>query len=133
MVTDSLYLGGSNSGFRAVTNADDGFIITGYASAYTNFSNVWVVKIDAIGNSIWSNEYGEEFNDGGNAVAWLSDGNIGVTGFSHLNPGNQDIIVLKIDNSGNEQWRKTFGGDERDIGHDIIPSENGVNFILIEH
>ena len=43
------------------------------------------------------------------SVQQAVDGGFVVTGRDGINAGIYDIFLLKIDGSGNEQWRKTFG------------------------
>ncbi len=41
----------------------------------------------------------------------------------------EDIILLKIDQSGNQVWLKEFGGPETDRGRNLIKDSNDDNLI----
>ena len=132
-VEDSLYFGESNSGFQCIANASNGgYLLTGFTRTTEEMDNLLVIKTDESGNSEWTNFFGYDFNDRGNAIVSLANGSIGITGYSHTNPGNQDLFVIKIDEEGNEKWSKTFGGDKSDEGHDILPIDGGGMVVLGE-
>ena len=132
-VGESINYNDSNSGFRCITNAPNGgYLLTGFTRTAEDMDNLLVYKIDESGNSEWTIFSGYDFNDRGNAIVSLSDGGIGVTGYLHTSPGNQDLFVIKIDEDGNEIWSKTFGGDKSDEGHDILPIDGGGMVVLGE-
>ncbi|MDP6936903.1 MAG: hypothetical protein QGF36_05665 [Candidatus Marinimicrobia bacterium] len=132
-ILNSLYHGVNESGFRTVKRRENGtFLLAGYQANGTNREDIWVLNMTEDGLILWENSYGESYNDGANALAELSTGQIGITGFTHLDPGNQDIWVIHVDKDGNENWTRTFGGDQRDVGHDILPADDGGMFILCE-
>ena len=60
--------------------------------------------------------------DGGSILAGLSNSvNGDVTG----NQGALDILIVKLDASGNKQWAKTFGGSGSDLGRSVITTTDG--------
>ena len=124
----SKNIGESNSALCSITHASVGeYFVTGYKD-----ENLLIKKIDNNGSVIWSNDYGFEYSDAGNAIISLSDGNIGVTGYT-VSTANTDILVVKIsEDDGSEIWSTFIGGNETDEGHDILPSANGGMFILGE-
>jgi len=132
-ILNALYHGVNGSGFRAVQRRDNGtFLLAGYQTNGTEQEDVWVLNMTEDGLVLWEKSYGESLNDGANALAELSTGFIGITGYAHIDPGNQDIWVIQLDTDGNENWRRTFGGNQRDVGHDILPADDGGMFILCE-
>ncbi|UII31543.1 hypothetical protein LVD17_24930 [Fulvivirga ulvae] len=54
--------------------------------------------------------YGEEGNQTGVDIKVLSDGFV-ILGNSTSADGDQDIILIKVDNLGNQQWINSFGGN----------------------
>lgn len=48
------------------------------------------------------------------------------------NKGNNDVWVLKIDDSGNIEWEKSIGGTEIDIAFDIAELDDGSVVIVGE-
>lgn len=41
------------------------------------------------------------------------------------NQGAEDIMVAKLDASGNKQWVKTFGGSASDYANAVTPTTDG--------
>ncbi len=129
----SKQYGGSEKdlGWRIIhCENNGGYLIVGTsASSGAGGDDVFLVKIDEDGNELWSQTYGTPQSDNGRGVAEASDGYL-VTGTAH-NPDNNsdDIILLKTDFEGNEQWRKYFGTSGYDEGYDITATPDG-NFAI---
>lgn len=81
--------------------------------------NVYVVKLNASGNHVWSRHYGDSGDQIATAIAVDFAGNHVIAG--HYNgaliiggsiissPGPQDIFVTKLDDSGARFWLRGFG------------------------
>jgi len=74
---------------------DDGnFVIVGSTESYGNGrSDIWVLKIDPVGNLIWSRTYGESHSEGGSDIQQTRDGGYIISGRGKYN-------LLKIDCDG---------------------------------
>lgn len=85
--------------------------------------NSWVKMIDLEGNMLWKKTYGGEGDYFINSVAYTGDNSIFMTGTTSTpeanNPG--DVWIVKINNSGDVLFEKTFGGTGYDSGNEIIP------------
>lgn len=42
----------------------------------------------------------------------------------------RDILVVKIDQDGNEEWLKSYGGSSEDVGYDFIETSRGTYLIV---
>ena len=96
---------------------DGGFIVVGYTSAVDiNFSDVYLVKLNAAGVVQWKKTYGGSSYDIGYTVQQTSDNGfiIGATTNSY-GAGNWDAYLIKTDVNGVLQWSKTYGksGEDR--------------------
>ncbi len=103
----------------------DGYIITGSTTSSGHGSkDVYVVRTDLLGNEIWSRTFGGSGVDVGMAVLETPDDNYVISGFTESfgngRVGKDDIYAIKVDDSGNEIWTKTFGGIESDNGRALI-------------
>jgi gliding motility-associated-like protein len=123
--------------------ADGGCIIAGVEDSkdgnVTNnhgIGDYWLVKLDKSGNIQWQKTYGGTgldeamcvrlTNDGGYIVAGYSGSYDGdVTGKRPPGSGDYDIWILKVDNAGNIQWKKCYGGANNDHGYFIQPTSDG--------
>lgn len=124
---------------------DGGFIMAGGSASNdgdvsnhhgtTNTMDVWVVKLDSLGNLIWSKSIGGTENDFGLYVQCIPSGGYVVVGESISNDGdfsghhgttpNEDLLVMKLDNSGNIQWQKFYGGSLDDVAHYVTLTPEG--------
>ncbi len=96
--------------------------------------DVWVLKLDAIGDTIWTKSYGGNQTDLISDITQTSDGGFllacqsgsGISG-TKTSPkyGNFDFWIIKIDQDGNIEWDETFGGDKYDQVHSVITTKEG--------
>ncbi len=96
---------------------DGGFIVVGYTSAVDiNFSDVYLVKLNAAGVVQWKKTYGGSSYDIGYTVQQTTDNGfiIGATTNSY-GAGTWDAYLIKTDVNGVLQWSKTYGksGEDR--------------------
>jgi len=120
------YFGGVNNDriFKVLQTNDNNFLLIGSSESDDfdiNNSNgsydVWVVKINSKGEMLWEKSFGGSGVDNGHAAVKTNDGNYLIVGAAISNDGNisnskgnSDAWVIKIDDSGNLLWEKSFGG-----------------------
>lgn len=112
----SRTFGGSDidAGKSVQQTTDGGYIITGYTKSFGAGGNdVWLIKTDANGDTLWTKTYGDTFGDIGNSVQQTTDDGYIITGITNLilaNPGlvYQDIWLIKTDVNGDTLWTKIF-------------------------
>lgn len=111
---------------------DGGYLIGGYTTNQTlNDMDVLLIKTDAGGNQVWKKTYGGNKPDYPHHMLAAADGNYFLIGHSQsYGGGDYDILLLKIDPSGNTIFLKTFGGWGNDYGSDIVPTSDG-NYMII--
>lgn len=103
---------------------DMGYVIVGFTQ-HQGDTDVWMIKTDEFGDTLWSKTYGGDLNDWGSSIKQTADTGFIITGFKEVNAQrNRDLWLLKTDMYGNEQWSKTFGGNEEDWGRAVIQSED---------
>ncbi len=123
-------IGGSNSdyGMSVVQTSDGGYIVTGYSTSYggSNYYDIILIKTDSSGVEQWTKTISGPYNDYGMSVVQTSDGGYIVTGyFTSYDGSNYDIILIKTDSSGVEQWTKTIGGSYNDYGMSVVQTSDG--------
>ncbi len=117
--------------------ADGGYIITGgtesYGAGINNAflvktplnANLWLIKTDSEGNSIWDRTFGGPGFDEGASIQETEDGGYIVTGYTtSYGAGGSDIWLVKTDPSGRELWDRTFGGPREDVGFSVREAED---------
>jgi hypothetical protein len=122
---------------------DNGYIIIAESSSQdgdlsepSNYTDIWILKINSVGNIVWNKTYGGNFNDHGGSIIPLSDGSFVFSGYSNStigditsNQGGFDYWIVKIDSNGNLIWSKSYGGSDFDYANEIIQLNDG-NFLL---
>ncbi len=96
-------------------------------------SDIFVAKIDSGGTVKWVRSYGGTKLDLGYAITATPDGGCVATGcsqsddvdFAGLGKGDNDIVVIKLDDQGDVQWRKLLGGSLADEGRSITAVQGG--------
>jgi hypothetical protein len=121
--------GGPNDdvGWSVQQTADGGYIIAGYTDSYGHGSDdVYVIKTDSNGDTIWTRTFGGTASDRGYSLTLSSDGGVVVAGFTvSFGAGAGDVYVIKVDPSGNPVWEKFYGGPEEDGAYSIAGMPDG--------
>jgi hypothetical protein len=123
--------------------SDGGCIVAGYTNSSGNGDvgvwyggqSMWVVKLNADGNLIWTRMFGGSQRDGVLSPAALIatvDGDYVLAGYSgssngdlKTNQGGSDFWVLKINSNGNKVWSKTYGGSDNDYVNAVSMNGDG--------
>jgi hypothetical protein len=95
--------------------SDGGYIMVGAGSG-----NLFVLKTDANGEKVWSKTYprpnGKTVD--GNSIQPTPDGGYIIAGTINMGgKDGSDMYATKIDSTGNQQWEKTYGGDDGEVGN----------------
>lgn len=112
---------GLEIGTSAQQTLDYGFIITGWTESFGAGScDIYVVRIDSLGDTLWTRTYGGANAEYGNCVQHADDGLYVIVGSTYsFGAGGSDVYLLMIDDSGNVIWAKTYGGTENDVGRSV--------------
>jgi hypothetical protein len=82
------YNGGYHSwGYSGQQTADGGYIAVGWASGPTNDQDVYVVKTDANGDSVWTRRIGGDYRDEGRCILQASNGDYIIAGSHQSSAG----------------------------------------------
>ncbi|MFH2050540.1 MAG: LamG-like jellyroll fold domain-containing protein, partial [bacterium] len=122
-----------NWGRNLDLTSDGGFIVVGSTALdETGFQNIWLLKINNGGDTLWTKTYCGNENAGGYSVQEVSDEGFIITGYITDSSGNTDICLIKTDNNGNQEWLKRYGGSEYEIALYVSEtSDNG--FVISGH
>ncbi len=135
-------LGGTQeeSALRSMAKTlDGGVVITGGTSSndgdvhgHHGNADLWVVKLNNNGDTVWTKTYGGSAEDGGACVIAIPDGGYLVCGSTsssdgdiHNNKGGFDAWLLKLDGNGDTIWTKTYGGTGIERANSIIAATDG--------
>jgi hypothetical protein len=126
------YGGAGNDYARAVVENTNGdlFIVGSTQSYGAGGQDVYVIKTDEKGNTIWTKTFGGAANEEANEVIFSSDGNLLILGnTSSYGAGGNDVYLLKIDTTGALLWQKNYGGAANESGEDIMQTPDG-NYMI---
>ena len=118
---------GYGQGHSVQQTSDGGYIITGYIS-----SSLFLIKTDPQGNEEWFRTYGGEEKSEGYSVKQTQDGGFVITGITRPSLNIRSVWLIKTDQSGNEEWNKTFGGSGWDQGRSVRQTSDG-GYIITGH
>ncbi|MEO8111113.1 MAG: SBBP repeat-containing protein [Ginsengibacter sp.] len=136
--------------FYGTTDFDPGPAVFDLTSSYDLSPDVFISKLDASGNFVWTKQLGGLYNDNAYAITVDGNGNVYTTGnfygTADFDPGpgifnmtpiddanykNYDIFISKLDASGNFVWAKQLGGPHvtgsslNDFGYSIAVDAGG--------
>jgi hypothetical protein len=106
---------------------DSGFIIVGGTYSFgSGRPNVYAVRTDAHGDTLWTRIYGGAGEDYAFSVAATRDSGFMVCGWTRsYGAGMADIYLIKTDARGDTEWTRTCGGAEDEYGHTIRQTSDG--------
>lgn len=132
---------------RSITKTTDGnYLIVGDSrsndqeiSNSKGAADMWLIKISNSGMIIWEKSFGGSSFDVARNISPTADGGFLLSGSSRsqdgdveINKGQNDVWLVKINNSGVLEWQKTVGGSEIDFAYDAVELNNGTIIIAGE-
>ena len=114
-------------GFSACQTVDGDFIATGYTtSSGAGLDDVYVIKTNASGDTLWTRTIGGTGVDIGKSVIEMDDGSFVICGYTESSgSGESDVYLVKLSSDGNLLWTKTFGGGKVDMGNKVSKTKEG--------
>lgn len=120
--------GGTNIdiGSHVIQTSDGGYAVTGYTRSFGTMSgrNVLLLRTDSAGNQISIGGYGGNSDEEGYGIVQTPDGGFVIAGYtSSFGSGMKDVVLLKINSSGVQEWLRVFGGsnDEEAYSLKLLP------------
>ncbi|UCB59169.1 MAG: hypothetical protein JSV67_02400 [Thermoplasmatales archaeon] len=119
---------------RIRKTGDGGYIVVGtsfyvidaeFDYFYLDF-DIWVFKIDLLGNLKWETTIGDRFvEEFANSIQPSSDSGFLISGMMiDKSNGKTDGLLMKIDGNGCVEWKNIFGGLKHEDTFKVIQTEN---------
>ncbi len=113
----------NNYGSCVLEAGDGGFLVVGTTGNIDPYlcPDLCVIKTDSDGNSAWQRTFGGDFVEAGRHIEQTRDGGYIVIGETEsLGNGEMefpDMYLIKLDQSGNQEWYRMYDGGDGDIGY----------------
>ena len=128
-------LGGSllDSAQDITKTSDGGYLLVGRSKSddgnlasekNTNDSDLWAIKLDSDRNVEWQQTIGTNEFDEGATVEETSSGEFIISGTITSPDGDKDISAVKLEQNGDLDWNKSFGGGD-DSANTLHPTNDG--------
>lgn len=145
--------GGTNDdrGNSIIQTTDGGYAMLGFSksnngdvSQNNGFNDFWVSKLNSTGDIIWQKSFGFSGSDSGISIIQTHDNGFLLSGSLDVSASNGqgnsktikarhaggDYWVIKLDNAGNKEWSKFYGGSFTDTPNDAIQTKDN-GYIIV--
>src|SRR5689334_20157735 len=122
---------GSDEGRCVKQTWDGGYIIAGSTSSFgAGAVDVYLLKVDSVGNVQWQKTFGGNNIDRGYSLDITADSGYVICGFTNsFGFGGYDAYLIRTDQNGDTLWTKTYGGTDWDFGYSVKQTNDG-GFII---
>jgi hypothetical protein len=126
---DKLFYGGVgwSWGRDVEQTTDGGYIISGYTGGLGFQEDVWLIKTDSQGNTLWDKTYTAAGYSHSYSVQQTTDGGYIMTGYTYTSPGIQKVWLIKTNLIGDTIWTNKFDGES---GRDVEQTSDG-GYIIV--
>ncbi len=112
--------------YSVVQTYDSGYVFCG--ETYSNsagFSDVYIVKTNNAGDTVWTKTMGGTLVDKGNAIIETSDSNLVVAAMRNTSTDSTQIYLIKLKNDGTLLWDSLYGDSLYETAHCVLEASNG--------
>ncbi|MDD5530473.1 MAG: hypothetical protein PHX21_10680 [bacterium] len=121
----------SDQGTSVQQTQDSGFIIVGTTSSFGTSGDVYLIRTNSLGDTVWTRTFGGDNYDRGASVQQAFDGGFIITGETNsFGTGDRDVYLIRTNPLGDTLWTKTYGGSKDDYGNSVQPTQDG-GFIIV--
>lgn len=111
---------GYEEGHSIVITNDENFVVFGYTTSTTNGdADGFILKIAQNGDSLWMKMYGTSKEEVVKYGIETDNNGFILCGYIDVDSVNRNILIIKTDSNGNEQWVKNYGGASEDFAYCI--------------
>lgn len=119
-----------DTGNTVVQCDDGGFLVAGMTHGSMNSGHdMLLIRTDQGGDTLWTRVIGAVWTDVPRSLCKTNAGYVIAGTTSSFGPGFNDVLLMEIDDNGNQLWDRTYGGTAEDDCDAIIPTADG-GFLL---
>lgn len=115
-------------GYSVQQTTDGGYILTGSIWSLENGKDVYLIKTDHSGDTLWTKSYGRCNNEIGYSVRQTDEGGFIITGVTNSCESNtirSHVYLIKTDVNGDTLWTKIYRKNDYDVGHSVQQTTDG--------
>lgn len=123
----NIYGGRGDDVSYSVQETSDGrYIVVGYTDSFgEGRKDVYLLKTDADGNTLWEETYGGADDEWGHSMIQISDGGYIIVGSKRSAAADKDVYLIKVDENRKLRWGRTYGGASDDVGYSVQETSDG--------
>jgi hypothetical protein len=114
-------------GLSVCETGDGGYVIAGVTASFgAGGEDVYLIRTDGGGDTVWTRTYGGLGSDGAYSLGETSDGGYVIAGWtSSFGAGSDDVYLIKTNSSGDTVWTRSYGGPGSDRGYSVEQTSDG--------
>jgi hypothetical protein len=116
-----------DEGFSVRQTTDKGFVIAGLTESFgAGGDDVYLIKTNARGDTLWTRTFGGNDDDFGYSVQQTADGGYIIAGLNEsFGAGGEDVYLIRTTAGGDTLWTGTYGGTNTDEAHSVQQTSDG--------
>lgn len=126
---------GNDNFFNIQPSGNDAFVLTGPTFSFGQGQHdIWATEVDEQGNINWIHLYGTSADEHSRIIRPTPDNGWLILG--HQTPGTpaqRNGVLLKINEQGNLQWTRSFGGNTEELMGNFILSQDQSQVLISGH
>ncbi|MBW8051179.1 MAG: T9SS type B sorting domain-containing protein [Cytophagales bacterium] len=117
-----------DAGSSVIQTTDGSYIITGVTESFgAGGADLYFIKADANGNTMWAKTFGGSAADHGNSIQQTNDNGYIIAGKTEsFGAGGADVYLIRTNADGDTLWTRSFGGSTGDEeGYEVHQTGDG--------
>ncbi len=108
------YITENDAAYRLARCGDGGYAVIGNSSQTLTQRDVWLLRTDSLGDTLWTRLYGGQHNDAAGDIVGTEDGGFVFAGYTYSfsgQPGTRrDGWLVRLASNGDTLWTRAFPG-----------------------
>ncbi len=112
--------------FAAEKTMGGGYILAGITSSFAaERCDLWLVKMDANGNPLWTRTIGGTYNEAAFSVQQTSDTGYVAAGYTTSYGDGYDFYLVKTNDSGDTLWTRNYSAFDLGVAYSVRQTTDG--------
>ena len=106
---------------------DGGYVLLCQTTSFgSGDSDVWVIKVDSLGEVEWNQTYGGNNFESVSSIIRTNDGGYAFSASTlSFGAGSTDFWLVKLDSYGNVEWNQTYGRPGVEFANSLVETVDG--------